>query len=117
MLDAECRICGCTDITACLHDDGTPCAWHNQDLCTKCAERFVESWTLLEVSDAWAAIATNPDTALDDMTTAEMNLRVIQALTCVDTRAPNLHLHRQALVEAAGTALAAIAETQPQEGS
>jgi|GEM_PF-2584211 len=36
----QCRICGCTDITACQHDDGTPCAWMDDDLCTVCDERL-----------------------------------------------------------------------------
>ena len=35
----KCRHCGCTDLTACLHDDGMPCAWVDDDLCTLCQEK------------------------------------------------------------------------------
>lgn len=34
--DRTCRICGCTDITACRHEDGTPCCWIEDDLCSAC---------------------------------------------------------------------------------
>lgn len=40
MIGQKCRECGCTDITACLHDDGSPCAWMDDDLCTVCADRL-----------------------------------------------------------------------------
>ncbi len=39
MVSQQCRECGCTDVTACLHTDGSPCAWFEDDLCTVCAER------------------------------------------------------------------------------
>jgi hypothetical protein len=35
----QCRVCGCTDITACTHEDGSPCALVDDDLCTVCDER------------------------------------------------------------------------------
>ena len=38
LLTPACRICGCTDITACLHDNGTPCAWAEDDLCSVCQD-------------------------------------------------------------------------------
>jgi hypothetical protein len=34
----SCRVCGCTDDRACLHDDGQPCGWAEDDICTVCAE-------------------------------------------------------------------------------
>lgn len=39
MIIRECRVCGCTDITACVHDDGSPCAWVDEDLCTVCDDK------------------------------------------------------------------------------
>lgn len=41
-LDRECRICGCTDMSACRHDDGTPCSWIDDDLCSSCDEKLPE---------------------------------------------------------------------------
>ena len=32
---ATCRVCGCTEMSACVTDDG-PCAWAEDDLCTAC---------------------------------------------------------------------------------
>ena len=32
----ECRLCGCHDLAACLHADGTPCCWADEDLCSVC---------------------------------------------------------------------------------
>ncbi len=43
MTDRQCRICGCTDITACQHDDGTPCAWVDDDLCSVCHDAEIAS--------------------------------------------------------------------------
>lgn len=45
-----CRECGCTDVTACWHDEAGPCGWADRErtLCTHCAqglddvERFSE---------------------------------------------------------------------------
>jgi hypothetical protein len=34
----QCRICGCTDISACTGKDGSPCCWVDDDLCSACAE-------------------------------------------------------------------------------
>jgi len=34
-----CRHCGCTDVAACVHADGTPCWWISPGLCSLCAER------------------------------------------------------------------------------
>lgn len=36
--ERACRICLCTDLRACLHPDGTPCAWVDNDLCSLCAD-------------------------------------------------------------------------------
>lgn len=38
---ARCRVCGCTEVTACLGSDGRPCHWANADhtLCSVCADR------------------------------------------------------------------------------
>jgi hypothetical protein len=33
-----CRICGCTELNACIHPDGTPCAWVDDELCRRCDE-------------------------------------------------------------------------------
>ncbi|MGV0912411.1 hypothetical protein [Martelella sp. FOR1707] len=41
MLDErKCRMCGCTDISACLHADGTPCCWVEDDFCSACDEKI-----------------------------------------------------------------------------
>ena len=36
-LDRQCRICGCTDISACVDPNGEPCCWNDDDLCSVCA--------------------------------------------------------------------------------
>ena len=36
-LSPKCRVCGCTDITACAADDG-PCYWLEDSLCSACRE-------------------------------------------------------------------------------
>lgn len=36
--ERECRICGCTDLNACVDVDGEPCAWMDEDLCSACAD-------------------------------------------------------------------------------
>lgn len=33
----HCRVCGCTEQTACTDGMGDPCAWLKQDLCTACS--------------------------------------------------------------------------------
>ncbi len=33
-----CRACGCTENNACICNDGLPCAWAEDDLCTACEE-------------------------------------------------------------------------------
>tara|TARA_R110002020_G_scaffold185003_1_gene382449 strand:+ start:671 stop:1039 length:369 start_codon:yes stop_codon:yes gene_type:complete len=33
----NCRKCGCHDLAACLHEDGSPCHWAEPDLCSVCA--------------------------------------------------------------------------------
>ncbi len=35
----SCRVCGCTDISACVAPDGTPCHWVEPDLCSQCNAR------------------------------------------------------------------------------
>jgi hypothetical protein len=32
-----CRACGCTDDRACIGEDGEPCYWVAEDLCSACA--------------------------------------------------------------------------------
>lgn len=36
--ERSCRVCGCTENRACLHKDGTPCGWVDDDICTVCAD-------------------------------------------------------------------------------
>ena len=36
---AVCRDCACTDFDPCERDDGQPCSWAGEDLCTACALR------------------------------------------------------------------------------
>lgn len=33
-----CRVCGCTDDTACIDDAGNACSWVQDDLCSSCQE-------------------------------------------------------------------------------
>jgi hypothetical protein len=33
-----CLGCGCTDVHACVLDDGRPCSWTFDDLCSACLE-------------------------------------------------------------------------------
>lgn len=33
-----CRVCQCTDLSACQHEDGSPCFWIQPELCSVCAE-------------------------------------------------------------------------------
>jgi hypothetical protein len=33
----SCNVCGCTDETPCIGEDGLPCAWANPTTCTECA--------------------------------------------------------------------------------
>lgn len=37
--DRICRGCGCWGWNACLHGDGEPCGWVEDDLCSVCAAR------------------------------------------------------------------------------
>ena len=36
MASRECRLCGCHDLAACQHPDGSPCCWADEDLCSLC---------------------------------------------------------------------------------
>lgn len=36
---SQCRICGCTDSYACVSENGEPCYWAEQDLCSACADK------------------------------------------------------------------------------
>lgn len=56
-----CRECGCSDRTACFHEDHGPCWWVGADLCSHCqrgivCERVemavVEEYLVEEISDA-----------------------------------------------------------------
>lgn len=41
MIEArKCRMCGCTDLAACLHADGRPCCWVEDDFCSACDEKL-----------------------------------------------------------------------------
>lgn len=33
----SCRVCGCTDSSACIEPDGFPCCWVEDELCSSCA--------------------------------------------------------------------------------
>ncbi|MDE0165218.1 MAG: hypothetical protein OXL36_08995 [Bryobacterales bacterium] len=33
----SCRVCGCSDLDACIEPDGFPCCWVESDLCSACA--------------------------------------------------------------------------------
>lgn len=37
-----CRVCGCTDVWACLHEDGSACCWVDDDLCSVCHDKAIE---------------------------------------------------------------------------
>ncbi len=37
--ERACRVCGCTELSACVDADGTPCCWMDDDLCSACAGR------------------------------------------------------------------------------
>ena len=41
--DPICRECGCWDLNACLHGDGEPCGWVEEELCSVCAARLQEA--------------------------------------------------------------------------
>lgn len=47
-----CRKCGCTDddCGACIERTGRPCWWHEDDLCSACAQRFI----VAEASTNWS---------------------------------------------------------------
>lgn len=36
-----CRVCDCTDITACIGEDGLPCHWVEPDLCSHCNAKLM----------------------------------------------------------------------------
>jgi hypothetical protein len=36
--ERSCRVCGCTDLSACVDEDG-PCCWVDEDLCSACQGR------------------------------------------------------------------------------
>lgn len=68
-----CRGCGCTDIQACRHDNGEPCHWVEDDLCSVChdkkAEKIGEEATVFDQhennpftnSDRCPKFVKNPD--------------------------------------------------------
>jgi hypothetical protein len=33
----SCSVCGCTDETPCIDEQGLQCAWANETTCTECA--------------------------------------------------------------------------------
>ncbi|HRH71438.1 MAG TPA: hypothetical protein PLB89_18200 [Flavobacteriales bacterium] len=34
--ERECRVCHCTEMNACVSEDGVPCHWVEEDLCSAC---------------------------------------------------------------------------------
>lgn len=34
-----CKVCGCSDFDACVDEDGQPCYWVDDDLCSACWKR------------------------------------------------------------------------------
>lgn len=46
----SCRVCSCTDFTACIEPDGFPCCWAEDDLCSACA--FFAQGDKLELLEA-----------------------------------------------------------------
>lgn len=45
----ECRVCGCTDVHACIGDDGVPCHWVEDDLCSNCAGETMDDGDVAHV--------------------------------------------------------------------
>lgn len=45
MTDRECCKCGCTDLSACI-DDGEPCCWVDDALCSVCHDRLADTLRL-----------------------------------------------------------------------
>ena len=45
----ECRVCGCTDVHACIGDDGLPCHWVEEDLCSNCAGETMDDGDVANV--------------------------------------------------------------------
>ncbi|MCR9218960.1 MAG: hypothetical protein NXI21_01920 [Alphaproteobacteria bacterium] len=112
--DRQCRLCGCTDITACVEPDGSPCGWADEDLCTACSARFFESGVLFQAAECWAELVG--EHGLGDATAPELALKTIQPLFGLGggVGGPfggpeiNLLVMRTALLQVAARALAAI---------
>lgn len=56
-IERQCRVCRCTDITRRLRDDGSPCCWMDDDLCSVCHDQLAElpeklAAVLAEIVDA-----------------------------------------------------------------
>lgn len=59
-LNRKCRICGCTDVSACQHDDGSPCCWFDNDLCSVCDEKLPQvTAKLLAAASQFAHVAAD----------------------------------------------------------
>lgn len=50
MDDRTCRVCGCTDLSACRHTDGSPCGWMEDDLCSLCHD-LMASDAVLDIAE------------------------------------------------------------------
>jgi hypothetical protein len=59
MTPGMCRICGCTELTACLHEEAGPCWWVEHDLCSHCAaqlddvDRNIDPLCVAMAYEAW----------------------------------------------------------------
>lgn len=43
-MNRTCRGCGCSEFDACVDDDGRPCSWSTDDLCSMCDPLAVSNW-------------------------------------------------------------------------
>lgn len=80
--DAQtCRVCGCTDTSACVGDDGLPCHWVADDLCSKCSDK----------EDAQAKLAAEPKAQAADPPAAEppLHITIINADTTFGPEDPD----------------------------
>lgn len=72
-----CRICGCTETTPCIDDNGDSCSWVKPNLCSACVEKtensgvdprnnIVENLSHIEVHALVAAFGAAPSDIADD---------------------------------------------------
>lgn len=58
-----CRFCGCTEIRACVGDDGEPCWWFRPGYCSACAQEHIT--VLVEAAENFDHRATWDPKPLD----------------------------------------------------